>query len=388
MIQIRGGFLSDIPKSERKPSKLAVLQKAMDIRKRIFIEIFQTFCYNEKKFRAYVSDQVKDLSGDARKREMARIYKRRKEFDAFVIGYMRTRICNAVCDLCKEIELANSIYPMNFVEYEERRLHFARAKGCCLILNSELQFAGSVLPADREKFFKICNETRVIVKMIAEIRKSDKRRFFPKISSEMSRGKSSPRVSDIVGVLNAALMLIEAHNDIYEEKCTLEERVEAAKFFILGREEEPGHPKPKTDDSAKENRNEKLSSECVEHMNKSEGSVEKTGDVPGENPLVELEEGNHDISGEKVENVGDSQAKSGDNPGAAHNPGSNDNQDAASNSRNSAGYQEKQDVSQNTTSPESAVSDINSPNTTPNSPEKRNSSEKRYFGRLSRDLRF
>ena len=53
------------------------------------------------------------------------------------------------------IRAANTIWPVNMREFEERRLQLDKALECCNVLQDELNYIAKVLPADKNKYTRI-----------------------------------------------------------------------------------------------------------------------------------------------------------------------------------------------------------------------------------------
>ncbi len=82
-----------------------------------------------------------------------------------IMGLMRTMLLN--------ISMANSIFPTNLRELEERRIYQDKAIGNCNQILCELQFALETLPADINKFTRFANMMNHEISLLKGWRKAD-----------------------------------------------------------------------------------------------------------------------------------------------------------------------------------------------------------------------
>lgn len=165
-----------IPKSKRKPSKLQVVSDAYKIRKRITDELLRDFGYKEKEvIKKYERLGEKMIAPEQRAEWIDRQVERELTFNQWFIRHER----ETVLDLAREIPLhlvaANSIFPTNRPEYEERRLCLDRALQACNKLQQELQYIVETLPVDVNKYTGIVLQIEEEYNKIKALRKSDNR---------------------------------------------------------------------------------------------------------------------------------------------------------------------------------------------------------------------
>ena len=75
--------------------------------------------------------------------------------------------------LVAEITMANSIFPTNLAECDERRLHQDRALGYCHVMLQELQFIIEALPVNVNKYVRYADSIQLEIALIKGWRKSD-----------------------------------------------------------------------------------------------------------------------------------------------------------------------------------------------------------------------
>ena len=98
-----------------------------------------------------------------------------EDFDSWFIKRERDRVADFAQGITEHLRAANTIYPQNRSEYEERRLEMDRAMMCCNKLQDELQYIAETLPADKNKYMNIVLEVQEEFNMIKALRQSDNR---------------------------------------------------------------------------------------------------------------------------------------------------------------------------------------------------------------------
>lgn len=130
--------MSNIPKSERKPTKKDFFDKSIDVRKKV------------------VECIVFDFSDDD-----------------FVKQRIRNDIYRAMQDMTYCISQANTIYITNMYEYNERRRYMTRAIGDCEYSIQEMQYAIRCYGAKASKYEHLIDDIESLIKSIKNWRKSD-----------------------------------------------------------------------------------------------------------------------------------------------------------------------------------------------------------------------
>lgn len=169
-------YMSEIPKSRRKESKLEVIHKAYRLRSRITNELICSFGYSQKKYEAHLNKAVRHIRDETEREEKKESLRKIEEnFDFWIIEKERDDILHYAKGIVNHLISANTIYPVNVLEYEERRLEMDRALVCCTCLQQELQYIAEVLPSDKNKYMNIVLEIQTIRDMIKGLRQSDNR---------------------------------------------------------------------------------------------------------------------------------------------------------------------------------------------------------------------
>lgn len=96
-------------------------------------------------------------------------------FHEWFISRERDRVLDYSTGIINHLIEANTIYPVNRREWEERRLDLDRALQCCQCLMQELQFIAETIPVKREKYTNLVDEINSEFEKIKELRKSDNR---------------------------------------------------------------------------------------------------------------------------------------------------------------------------------------------------------------------
>ena len=104
-------------------------------------------------------------------------------FSSWFIKRERDRVADFCQGITEHLRAANTIWPTNLSEFEERRLEMDRALICCNKLQDELQYIAETLPADKNKYMNIVLEVQAEFDMIKKLRQSDNR-FLKKIQGQ------------------------------------------------------------------------------------------------------------------------------------------------------------------------------------------------------------
>jgi hypothetical protein len=90
-----------------------------------------------------------------------------EDYPRWLINQFRISIMNIFRDLMHDVTMANSIYPINDTELQERRFFQNKAIGECEFLIQELQYAADILPV---KFSSLMRYAADIDKLIAVLK--------------------------------------------------------------------------------------------------------------------------------------------------------------------------------------------------------------------------
>ena len=168
--------MSNIPKSKRSESKLEALHCAYALRRRITAELMATFGYNQKKVEAHIQKMTSYIQDPEERELMSKAIREVEDnFSSWFIRRERDRVADFCQGISEHLRAANTIWPTNMSEFEERRLEMDRALICCNKLQDELQYIAETLPADKNKYMTIVLEVQALFDMIKKLRQSDNR---------------------------------------------------------------------------------------------------------------------------------------------------------------------------------------------------------------------
>lgn len=168
--------MSNIPKSKRSESELEALHKAYEIRRRITAELILTFGYSQRKLEAHVQRMTSFVQDADEREELCKVIRKvQEDFASWFIMRERDRVADFCQGITEHLRAANTIYPQNLAEFQERRLELDRALICCNKLQDELQYLAETLPADKNKFMNIVLEVQSEYETIKRFRQSDNR---------------------------------------------------------------------------------------------------------------------------------------------------------------------------------------------------------------------
>ena len=169
-------ILSSIPKSKRSESKLEALHCAYELRRKITAELMATFGYSQKKLEAHLKKMTEHVQAPEEREKMSNAIREAEDgFNSWFIRRERDRVADFCQGITEHLRAANTIWPTNMAEFEERRLEMDRALICCNKLQDELQYIAEILPADKNKYMNIVLEVQAEFDMIKKLRQSDNR---------------------------------------------------------------------------------------------------------------------------------------------------------------------------------------------------------------------
>lgn len=179
--------MSSIPKSKRSESKLEALHRAYELRRRITAELMLTFGYSQRKLEAHIRKMTDFVQDPEEREKMSKAIREVQDnFNSWFIQRERDRVADFSQGISEHLRAANSIWPTNIPECEERRLEMDRAIVACEKLQDELQYIAETLPADKNKYMNIVLEVKAEEDMIKALRKADNR-FLKKFQQEASQ---------------------------------------------------------------------------------------------------------------------------------------------------------------------------------------------------------
>ena len=96
-----------------------------------------------------------------------------EKYPAWLVEKVRSNILDILEKLHMNLTMANSIYPVNVVEFNERRIYQNRAIGNCYQLFQEMQFVISTFPVNAQKYMRYTDMIETEIALIKGWRKSD-----------------------------------------------------------------------------------------------------------------------------------------------------------------------------------------------------------------------
>lgn len=96
-----------------------------------------------------------------------------EQYPAWLVDKLRSNILDILERLHMNLTMANSIYPVNVEEFNERRLRQDRAIGNCYQLIQEMQFVISVFPVNAQKYMRYTGMIETEIALVKGWRRSD-----------------------------------------------------------------------------------------------------------------------------------------------------------------------------------------------------------------------
>ena len=135
-----------------------------------------TFAYSSKKLEAHVQAMTEHAQDPEEREKMSKaIRELEDDFSCWFIRRERDRVADFCQGITEHLRAANTIWPTNMAEFQERRLEMDRAMMCCNKLQDELQYIAETLPSDKNKYMNIVLEVQAEFDMIKKLRQSDNR---------------------------------------------------------------------------------------------------------------------------------------------------------------------------------------------------------------------
>lgn len=209
--------MSDVKKSKRKKSRLDTLDLAYDLRQQMTTEIMATFALSQKRLGQHLNAMVKGMGNkderEALKKQIAEIelskdtkkalqkaldeLKAKNEADItealtgtvvkleldkqiFLIKEEREEMLRLSREVPQYLREANTIYPMYYTEWTERRKLLDLAMASCNAIQDELNYVARNVLGDRNKYCQIVRGYEKCYNLIKRLRQSDNK-LLPKI---------------------------------------------------------------------------------------------------------------------------------------------------------------------------------------------------------------
>lgn len=164
--------MSDIPVGKRSKSKLEAQHNAYKIRKTLTMELMRNFGVTQEMLDQYVLKSVAHIKDDTKRMREAQALKQRI---ADFIHDERKDVKRLLTGISGHLRAANTIVPMHYAEWCERRVELDRAMAYCNRLQDELQYIATALPTDKNKYMGIVLEIEKEFGLIKALRQSDNR---------------------------------------------------------------------------------------------------------------------------------------------------------------------------------------------------------------------
>lgn len=166
-----------VPKRKRKQSQFEVIKHFYRLRFEITDLLLRDFGYSQKKAndrmqRIFGGKPYEELTEDQQKHYGRRIG-RNEGFENWFVGYQRDTIMDCIRKTTEYIFSANSIYPTNLAEFEERRMFQNKAIGQCYRLLQELQYTVEILPVNVNKYARFVEGVEKEIRLLKGWRKRD-----------------------------------------------------------------------------------------------------------------------------------------------------------------------------------------------------------------------
>lgn len=166
-----------VPKRKRKQTQFEVIKHFYRLRFDITDLLLRDFGYSQKKAdnrtqRIFGGKPYEELTDEQQKHYNKRV-DRNMGFEDWFVGYQRDTIMDCIRKATEYIFAANSIYPTNLAEYEERRMFQNKAIGQCYRLLQELQYTVEILPVDVNKYARFIEGIEKEIALLKGWRKKD-----------------------------------------------------------------------------------------------------------------------------------------------------------------------------------------------------------------------
>ena len=166
-----------VPKRKRQESQFEVIKHFYRLRKEITDLLLRDFGYSQKKaddhMRRLFGGKSYEESTDDQKEHYQKRLHRNAGFEEWFIGYQRDTVMDCMQKATEYIFTANSIYPTNMAEYEERRMFQNKAIGQCYRLLQELQYVVEILPVNVNKYARFIEGIEKEIRLLRGWRKRD-----------------------------------------------------------------------------------------------------------------------------------------------------------------------------------------------------------------------
>ena len=158
----------------RPKSRFKVLDFAVWMRKELTNDLLRDFGYKPRDYE--LPKNFNDLPDEQKEKVLERALKKRDRQDgleAWFLEKSRDVIIDALINIIKHIELANTMYIVTMDDYRERRANQNRAIGYCGILIQELQYVIETLPVNVNLYTEYEEVIKVEINLLKGWRKSD-----------------------------------------------------------------------------------------------------------------------------------------------------------------------------------------------------------------------
>lgn len=169
--------MSSVPKSKRNVSKFEAQHHFYRLRDEVTSLMINDFGFDATRYAERMERFVEQHKAAGKDPDVlrARYQKKAGAFNAWFID----KECDTVLSLLRDIEtnftVGNSIHPVYYEEYLERRSRIDAAIGFCFALKQEMQYIIRTLPVNMDKFKTYSNSIDEQIRLYRGVRKADNR---------------------------------------------------------------------------------------------------------------------------------------------------------------------------------------------------------------------
>lgn len=185
--------MSEVVKSKRKPSKLDALDLAYTLRQQMTAEILATFALSQKRLDQHLNAITKGMGSWQERDDLKKtITELELDKQVFIIKEERQELLRLSRLVPQYLRMANTIYPLYYNEWQERRKLFDLAMANCNAIQDELNYIAQNVLGDRNKYCQIVKGYEKCYNLIRRLRQSDNR-VLPKIAENEAKLKSGTK---------------------------------------------------------------------------------------------------------------------------------------------------------------------------------------------------
>lgn len=182
-----------VPKSDRSISKMDFYKNAIELRKDFTGLLLRDFGVKKRRWEISDFEGSYHISGEDAEvlQELCHKYEINglvTEYPQWLIENERNNILRILNELICNITTANTIFPDNVTEYEDRRLFQDHAIANCEQLFQELQYCIDIFPVDANKYMSFVDKINREIKLLKGWRKGDNK-ILDRINGKTKKNK-------------------------------------------------------------------------------------------------------------------------------------------------------------------------------------------------------